>query len=288
MNAAAGPGMWSLRRVQATLGLSRRVVQGLIAEHVVQPERGPRNQMRFTFQDLVLLRTAFGLQHAKVPPRRILQALAKLRADLPPSLPLSGLRITAEGADVVVRGADGPREAISGQLVLDFEVLAREEGSLTLLNVGEAGPSVGKASDTTRLAEAHFQRAEALEDTDRAASLEAYRQALALNPAHPCASVNLGALLCEDGSCEEAVAVFESALRHGVADALLHFNHAVALEDVGQYEAAQASYEVALTLDPQLADAHFNLARLLSVQGDLQGAVRHWNAYRRLQSQLIV
>ncbi len=40
------------------LGLSRGVITGLIASGFVAPSRGPRNEYRFTFQDVVLLRTA--------------------------------------------------------------------------------------------------------------------------------------------------------------------------------------------------------------------------------------
>ena len=57
------------------LGLSRGVVAGLIAAGFVTPSRGPRNEYRFTFQDLVLLRTALALQAARIPPRRILRSL---------------------------------------------------------------------------------------------------------------------------------------------------------------------------------------------------------------------
>jgi hypothetical protein len=89
---------YTLRRVQAMLGLSRTIVAGLIAEGFVAPTRGPRNEWRFTFQDLMLLRTAHALQASKIPPRKILRSLARLKATLPRELPLTGLRITAIGA----------------------------------------------------------------------------------------------------------------------------------------------------------------------------------------------
>ncbi|HVK31996.1 MAG TPA: hypothetical protein VM845_05775, partial [Burkholderiaceae bacterium] len=112
---------YTLRRVQALLGLSRRIVAGLIAEGFVAPTRGPRNEWRFTFQDLMLLRTAHALQASKIPPRRVLRALARLKAALPQSLPLTGLRITAIGADVAVRDRNGQWQADSGQLLMDFD-----------------------------------------------------------------------------------------------------------------------------------------------------------------------
>lgn len=271
-----------MRRVQDTLGLSRHTLTGLIAHEFVRPERGPRNEMRFSFQDLVLLRTAFELRRARVPPRTILQALTNLRDDLPSELPLTGLRITAAGAHVVVRDAGLPRDAVTGQLLMDFEMVAADDGGMAVLS-GRSDALVDPGAQAARM---HLEHGDALEAEDRHAAMQAYRQAIALDASLLPAYVSLGAMLCEDGACADAAAVFEQALSNGVADAYLHFNHAIALEDTGQPTAAMESYQAALLLDPQFADAHFNLARLLQEAGNVQGALRHWSAYRRIQRDL--
>ena len=64
---------------------------------------------------------------------------------------------------------------------------------------------------------------------------------------------------------------------------LIRFNRAVALEDLGLLDEAVVSYELSLTLEASLADAHFNIARLKERLGDSKGALRHFNAYRKLQ-----
>ena len=71
---------YSLRSLQSLLGVSRRVLSGLIEAGFVHPARGRRNELRFSFQDVVVLRTAFQLQSAKVSSRKIIRALAKLKA----------------------------------------------------------------------------------------------------------------------------------------------------------------------------------------------------------------
>jgi hypothetical protein len=123
------PSTYTIRSIQEMLGLSRGVVAGLIAAGFVAPGRGKRNEYRFTFRDVVLLRTAVELQAAQIPPRRILASLRKLRATLPAELPLSGLRITAVGNDVTVREGRSQWQADTGQLVMDFE-LAPASGSV--------------------------------------------------------------------------------------------------------------------------------------------------------------
>ena len=114
------PSTYTIRGIQEMLGLSRGVIAGLIASGFVAPRRGKRNEYRFTFRDVVVLRTAVELQSAQIPPRRILAALRKLRATLPAELPLSGLRITAVGKDIAVREGGTQWSPESGQLQMDF------------------------------------------------------------------------------------------------------------------------------------------------------------------------
>lgn len=274
---AAAASTFTLRRVQAMLGLSRGIVAGLIAEGFVAPTRGPRNEWRFTFQDLMLLRTAHALRASHISPRRIVRSLARLKATLPDTLPLTGLRITAIGADVAVRDRDGRWQADSGQLLMDFDV-APAAGSVAFLE--RKGSAVGPDGA------AWFERGAALEATDAAGAEAAYREALALAPDLAEAYLNLGAMLSEAGRFADLLALSDQALTR-CAEAcagrpLIHFNRGVALDHLERHAAAIASYEQSLALDPTLADAHYNLGRLREQLGDARGALRHFSAYRRL------
>ena len=257
------------------LGLSRAIVAGLIAEGFVTPTRGRRNEWRFTFQDLMLLRTAHALQAARIPPRKILRSLARLKATLPQELPLTGLRITAIGADVAVRSPQGQWQAASGQLLMDFDV-APLGGSVAILARDTSPPAAPGAR-------AWFERGAALEATDSAAAEAAYRRALSLAPDMESAYLNLGAMLSDAGRFEDLKALSDDAVKHCTASALIHFNRGVAFDHLECLPEATASYERSLELDPTLADAHYNLGRLREQMGDQRGALRHFSAYRRLQ-----
>ncbi len=273
---------FTLKRVQEMLGLSRTIVSGLVSAGFVSPARGPRNEQRFSFQDLLLLRTAYALQRADIPPRKILRALAKLSATLPDELPLTGLRITAVGAEVAVHDRSGPWNPDTGQVLLDFEV-APSGGAVAFLQRA-AMPQPASADDDADDADADawFRRGQDAEAIDVGRAERAYRQAIELDPGHAQAHLNLGAILCEAGRCDEAVAVHEQAIELGVCLPLLHFNQAIALEDLGRNDEALASYGKALELDPRLLDAHYNAGCLLEKLGDGQGALRQFSAYRRL------
>jgi tetratricopeptide (TPR) repeat protein len=269
---------YTVRSIREMLGLSRTVLSGFIDAGFVRPGRGPRNEYRFTFQDVVLLRTAQGLQAANIPPRKILRSLQRLKAALPSELPLTGLRITAVGSDIVVRKGLSQWEAESGQLLMDFEV-APVRGAVAFLQHAPAAqpPTPGDADEW-------FVRAEELEEENlHEAAESAYRHALELSPRHADAWLNLGALLCESNRCVEALDLYDQALKHCPSAPLLHFNRAIALEDQDRMAEAIASYEACLRLAPDFADAHFNAARLHEKAGNAQKAVRHLSAYRRLQ-----
>ena len=263
---------YTLKRVRELLGLSPTVVRALVCKGFVTPQRGRRKELRFTFQDLLLLKTADGLRRADVPTRRIVASLTSLRAELPKGVPLTGLRIMSTGGGVAVREAAGVREATTGQLLLDFEVQV-DSGAVVLV--------ADRANVGTRLNEDWFRLGEAAEESNPGRAEEAYRKALAEDPERVEVLVNLGALLCDQERCPEAVAMFDYAVAGGTRSALLHYNHAIVLEDVGELRRAEEAYRAALEIDPAMTDAHYNLGLLLEKRGDGQGALRHFSAYRR-------
>src|SRR5438128_11140685 len=88
---------YTSRDVAKLLGLTVAQVRGFARDGFLTPGRGPRGALQFSFQDLVILRTAKGLVAARIPTRRIRQALRRLRTELPRGRSLAELRIAAEG-----------------------------------------------------------------------------------------------------------------------------------------------------------------------------------------------
>jgi tetratricopeptide (TPR) repeat protein len=268
-------GEYSLREVVQLSGLSRHIVRRLASEGIVAPQRARGREYRFSFQDLIVLRTARSLYAADIAPRRIAVSLRRLRARLPESVPICGLRVSAIGADVLVHESDGKWDVSSGQLLLDFD-LQQAAGSPTLVERPRARAST---------AEAHFEAACRLEDDDPEEACASYRRALECDPAYLNASINLGCLLHSCGSLQEAEQVYRDALAACAEKSVLWFNLGVLHEDQSRTAEALAAYREALAHDPQFADAHYNSARLYSLLGRSQEAVRAFNDYRRLQRE---
>jgi tetratricopeptide (TPR) repeat protein len=261
---------YGVREVEKLLRLPRSTIRALIDAGFVSPARGPRNAWLFSFQDLIVLRTAQTLASAKVAPKRITRSMKELRRALPESMPLSGLSICAVGDRVVVREGSRRWQAESGQYLLAFE----------------GDPARGALSVIERKAQTSardwLDRAVALEGSDAGAALEAYRQAVAQDPKLMDAHVNLGWLLHEAGRLAEA----ERAYREGIAacggDPLLLYNLGVLLADMSRKSEAAEAYEAALRERPGFADCHYNLALLCEELDKPRDAIRHMARYRRL------
>lgn len=263
---------YSTRQVREILGLSPALIARFIEAGFVKPRRGARREYRFSFQDLVVLRAARGLEQAKLPARRMSRSLRRLRACLPAELPSSGLKIAALGDDVIVIEGRRRWRALDGQYLLAFEVAApRGE----VLFVEPPAPA-------RRSAEELYAEACRMEEVDTAKALLLYGEALAGGQCAAGLYVNLGRLLHEKGDHSEAEAVYRSGLEHYPGEALLAFNCAVLMEDRRRTDDAIELYRKALAIDPKLSDAHYNLALLYEASGKAREAIRHLNAYRKL------
>jgi tetratricopeptide (TPR) repeat protein len=210
---------FGVREVEKLLRLPRRTIHGLVRAGFVSPERGPRRGYLFSFQDLIVLRTAQALAAAKVPARRISASLRELRRHLPESMPLSGLSIGAVGDRVVVTEGASRWQAESGQYLLAFEgdPLAGE------LKVIEKPGSLEDAID----------RGYRLHESGKLKEAEAaYREALDAFGPDPLLLYDLGVLLEDLGRKAEAADAYRAALQGDPGMADCHYNLALLCEQL--------------------------------------------------------
>jgi tetratricopeptide (TPR) repeat protein len=270
---------YTTREVARLLGLSEPQVRSQARAGFLSPDRGPRNGYRFSFQDLVLLRTARELALARVPPRRIRTALRGLARELPSGRSLSELRITADGQRVVVRDEGSAWNPESGQLQIDFAV---SELATRAESVARRLAQSARQWSEPLTAPEWFDLGTDLEAAAPDEARSAYAQALALDPEFADAHVNLGRLLQLAGRTAEAVDHYRRSLQAGSTDPTAAFNLGTALEELGLWAEAIAAYRRAIRVDQSFADAHFNLARLFEQTGRQAEAIRHWRAYQLL------
>src|SRR5437762_12482260 len=89
----------------------------LVAAGFVSPARGPRNAWRFSFQDLIVLRTAQALAAANAPARRIARSVKEKGRSLPKSRRFPGLCLAAARDGGVAWGGSSLGRGCSGHFL---------------------------------------------------------------------------------------------------------------------------------------------------------------------------
>ncbi len=270
---------YSTHDVAELLGLSPAKVRSLARAGRLSTRRGSRGQYQFSFQDIVLLRTAQELLDARVPPRRVWRALRSLRQQLPNGRPLTAVRIAAQGDRVIVRDQDTSWHPESGQVTFDFAVsdIARQVAPLAREAARSARATADVGSDDW------FQIGLECESVAAFAEAKAaYRRAVEIDASHGEAHINLGRLLHADGRVADAASHYRQAVVATPDNAMAHYNLGVALQDLGRREQAIEAYRKAVSVDPEFADAHYNLAQLYEKSGNKAAAIRHLARYKAL------
>jgi tetratricopeptide (TPR) repeat protein len=239
---------------------------------LVRPRADGRRKV-YGFGDLISLRTIKQLTDQNVPARRLrraVEALMKQIEDI--EAPLAELRILSDGRSIIVQHNGQRLEPLSGQLLLSFETRELAE------KVHQLPPPP---------AEEWLARALEFEADPRrrGEAREAYRRALELRPAWVDARLNLGTLLYEEGSIEEAELEFRLAVEIDPNHALARFNLAAVLDERRQWEESREHLLEALRISPDYADACYNLAVICEKLGRETEARRHWARYIEFDSR---
>ena len=262
---------YSRADVRRKFGLSERQLRSWERQRLIPAASS------YSFSDLIAFQTLIKLRENKISSREILRALESLREKLGwVKQPLSELRVVSDGGRIAVQLSGQKMEAISGQILFDFD--ASELGGIK--NFPERKPKFNRSHES----EAWFQKGLELEESGAPVedAVDAYRKVLDLNPGAAGALVNLGTIYYRLHKFEEAEKYYLAAIEADPEYPLAQFNLGNLYDEQGRFPEAVDFYRRALELNPQYADAHFNLALLCERQGEAMKAVHHWKAYLKL------
>ncbi len=224
----------------------------------------------YDFNHLISLRAIKQLTSHKVSARRLRRAVEALQQQLGEiDAPLSELRISSDGRQVVVEHQGARLEPLSGQFLFNFETRSLSENIRAL---------------PERTAEEWFALAMEWEadPEGRGRAIDAYRNVLAARPDWVEPLLNLGTVLYEEGEHAEAERGFRRAVELEPNRPLARFNLGCVLGKLGREAAARDQLREALRIDPVYADAHYNLALVSEKLGSIAEARRHWRRYLEL------
>ena len=262
---------YSRADIRRQFGVTERQLLSWERQHLIAAAES------YSFSDLIALQTIVKLRERRIPVRQIGQAIEALRTKLDwVKQPLAELRIVSDGRRIAVHVAGQKMEAISGQILLDFE--AASLGGI------RSFPDRKGAANRLRESEVWFQKGLELEETgapiERA--VEAYEKVLEFNPEAAGALVNLGTIYYRQRKFAESEKFYAQAIAADPEYALAQFNLGNLFDEQGRVPEAQQHYRKALALNANYADAHFNLALLCERTGDALKAVHHWKSYLKL------
>ncbi len=169
-------------------------------------------------------------------------------------------------------------EPIAGQFLMDF---SEREKVVTSTPVPRTEPSPRENEVAS-----WFARGIALEEnpSTQTEAMAAYHKVLDLDPTHAAAHINLGTLYYN----RQDFALAESHYRHAIESdpryALAYFDLGNVLDETGRVHEAIQTYKTALQLAPTYADAHYNLALAYEKTRDPRKALKHWQAYTKLDT----
>ena len=264
---------YSRTDIRRKFGVTERQLRSWERQDLIPPAES------YSFSDLLALQTIVKLRQKRIPVRRIGQALASLRSKLAwVKQPLSELRIVSDGRSIAVHVAGQKMEALTGQILLDFD-----DGATAGIR---SFPDRKSTANRIRESEAWFQKGLDLEETGAPIELavEAYEKVLECNPSAAGALVNLGTIYYRQRKFSEAEKYYVQAIAADSEYPLAQFNLGNLYDEQGRVTEAGERYRRALELNPQYADAHFNLALLCERTGDPLKAVHHWKAYLKLDN----
>jgi tetratricopeptide (TPR) repeat protein len=240
----------------------------------------------FSFSDLIALRALQKLRENRIPSKEIGRALVSLKQKLSGvDRPLSELKIVSDGRSIAVQIAGQKMEAITGQMLFDFDT-AEIGGIRAFPQSAKANGSRNQKLADEKEAERWFQRGLDLEESGAPLieAVEAYKKAVELNPSAAGALVNLGTIHYHLHKFREAADYYQRAIDVDPRYPLAHFNLGNLRDEQGQIEEAFEHYGTALKLNPDYADAHYNVALLCEQTGEFLRATKHWKAYLKVDA----
>jgi len=125
-------------------------------------------------------------------------------------------------------------------------------------------------------------QAEEAGDKQRAISL--YEEIITLDPQYAAAFINLGTINFHLRQFARAEELYRRATEADPAYVLAFFDLGNVLDELQRLDESIAAYRRAVALAPRYADAHYNLALAYERTGERRQALRHWQAYVKLDN----
>ena len=271
---------YSRQDVLRILQISCRQLQGWERAGLIS------QQQSYSFQDLGQLRTLRVLREEAVPAASIRDSIVAMKAVAGMANPLLEACLVRTGTRIAFRHCGAIVDPIRRQLLFDFERLDRQGrmGSILSPSAGfEPEPLRRPGSGGLRSVQDQFLAAVHAEEAgEKLRAITLYNEILKLDPSYAAAYINLGTILFHQRNFFLAEELYRRATEVDEGYVLAFFDLGNVLDELQRPDESIAAYRQAVALSPRYADAHYNLALAYERKGERRQALRHWQAYIKL------
>jgi tetratricopeptide (TPR) repeat protein len=263
---------YSRQDVLRILQISSRQLIGWEKAELIPP------QQSYTFQDLGQLRTLRALREEDVPAASIRDSIVAMRAVAGITNPLLEASVVRTGTRLAFRCSGAMVDPIRRQLLFDFE---RLDQSTTA-----TGPAPlrrpGSSSSAEGVQQLFLAAVQAEESGEKNRAIALYEQIADRDPGYAPAFINLGTIFFHLRRYNRAEELYRRATTIDPGYVLAFFDLGNVLDELDRPEESIQAYQQAVALSPRYADAHYNLALAYERKAEGRSALRHWQAYLRL------
>jgi tetratricopeptide (TPR) repeat protein len=235
----------------------------------------------YSFQDLGQLRTLRALREDDVPAASIRESILAMKAVAGMANPLLEARVVRTGTRLAFRHCGAMMDPIRRQLLFDFERMDHPQPASAQLT-----PLRHPGAPGMRGIQERFQaavRAEEAGEKQRAIAL--YEEILEIDPLYAAACINLGTVFFHLRQFGRAEELYRRATEADPGYVLAYFDLGNVLDELNRLDESIAAYGKAVALSPRYADAHYNLALAYERTGHCRPALRHWQAYVKIDNR---
>jgi len=230
----------------------------------------------YTFQDLGQLRTLRSLREDDVPAASIRHSVAAMQAVAGMSNPMQEASLVRTGTRLAFRCDGAMVDPIRRQLLFDFERMERQTG-----NAGVC--ALRRVQDDFRgVQELFIAAVQAEEAGEKHRAIVLYEEMLKVDPDYAPGYINLGTIHFHLRQYVRAEELYRQATMKDPGYVLAFFDLGNVLDELERPDESIAAYQRAVALAPRYADAHYNLALAFERKGEPRSALRHWQAYVKL------
>ena len=240
-------------------------------------------QELYSFQDLGQLRTLRSLREDDVPAASIRESILAMKAVAGMANPLLEARVVRTGTRLAFRHRGAMVDPIRRQLLFDFERMGRPACPQPRGRLRCAFP----AHRGLRGIQERFHAAvQAEEAGEKQRAIALYEEILSIDPQYAAACINLGTVYLPPAPVWPRRGALpprhrgRSRLRAGLLRSRQRARRAQAARRIHRRLPSRPSRS-----RPRYADAHYNLALAYERSGQNRPALRHWQAYVKLDNR---